>query len=441
MPCSIKNEEVCSQLIAMIKKAHGRKLHELLEKLCTFRTAAADKFWKEHIGDDRYLPYMMMSRSCAAGDFFAENLEEQLDDILDADRKEDISAAEVYFLMSGLVFKDCSGLFRFARKAARNYDKLSRLGISWSAEDLADEKRFRFLAERAAMEGDSNSEQNFFGFLTDILIMNCADAIISCGEDETFTEQLMELYKDYPAVFTSAGFFAYFIKDSSEAYDRFGRYMIDPADYHRLFWVLDGVYCSDGVFYQGTPAFYVGPENRKVHYNLRLSGVDERFRKFVCEKCYRDAVSVSADIIYTDYFLDRISGLVCCLCDSNGESASMARQFLFKSIMFISTAPETALGRTNKRMSLLREFGRVTDEEFLTVSAELFCEMAKKRLHICFNAICSVCPYIDRNIMMKALADGIEILRSGDPDDEQTEFIRKSEKQLAEADLVEERLS
>ncbi|MBQ5332838.1 MAG: hypothetical protein J6K92_06225 [Oscillospiraceae bacterium] len=289
-----ENEAECEKCISLFRSSAGKKKSMYLEELCRFKTKAADGFWRDRITDERFLPYIMMCRSEEFSDYCAKRLDDYLDRVL-AGMDYGDAVNEAYFLLHVCLFKESDRMTDVYAKAAKNYKQLMKKGIAWNGNIISPTGQPPFLFARYGEEQQNGSENTFFTALTDIIILTMANAVETDGEFETFTGKVKELYELYPDVFAEAGFFAYFIKDTSEAYDKFSYLLEDPVTYPRIFWVLDGFSYENGHYIQGSPTYFAGPYNERRHFSLEIKNVDIRWYKFFSEKALGDVRGFSSD--------------------------------------------------------------------------------------------------------------------------------------------------
>lgn len=353
------NEEKSLGCISRINTSFGAERRKLLKELCRFRTKAADEFWSSRIKDESYLPYIMMCRSEKFSDYAADRLDDFINRLLNGELSIPDSVNEAYFLFHVCMFKESDKLIEVYRKIARNYKKISAMRINWSnKKSVSPYNQPDFLYKRFLNEYEDNCENTFFNFLTDVLILTAANAVVCDGEHETYTAKLKELYNDYPDVYTSAGFFAYFINDTYEAYDVFGRYMIDPVDYSKLLWVLDGFEYENGVYIQGSPTTFGGSDNEKIHFNLKLPDIDIRWYEFLACKSISDVENMQIqELSYIRNYLKIFSHRVFNLINHNDAAVMDICSGYFRKAAVISGNPVDFAG--------LAECGVICSEEAL----------------------------------------------------------------------------
>lgn len=403
------DELMCEKQINELKKSFGPKKIQCMEELCKFKTKAADEYWTEMLSDENALPYVMMCRSDKFSDYFSRKLGEYIDRAVNGDMSHDEMEAEGYFLLNACLNKESDNMIEVCRKIARNYDKLRSLDIRWDNEDFSGEKRYVFLSERRTAEINANCESDFFSVLTDILIMTMANAVVTDGKDETFLCKVKELYNDYPHVYTSAGFFAYFIKDSSEAYEVFEKYTLDPIDYPKLMWVLDGLeFDNDNQGYtQGTPTVFTGPENNRTHFLLPLDTPDIRWFRFFAEKCRFDAElsSVSSPYYIKEYCRKFSIQLYRMMDPHNDEIMALCREYFLWAAYAAGNRVDYAALKLNKGL---------TDEEFLDISEKITDRIISGKQCYCFDVFINTFYDINREVKLKALSAAAEKLSVND---------------------------
>lgn len=302
-----ENEAECEKCISLFRSSAGKKKEMYLEELCRFKTKAADKFWQDRITDESFLPYIMMCRSEGFSDYCAKRLDDFIDRVLDGIDYSD-AVNEAYFLLHVCLFKESDKMTNVYAKAAKNYKKLMKIGLSWSGNIISPSGQPPFLFARFREEQENDCENTFFSALTDVIILTMANALETDGESETFTDKVKELYELYPEVFAEAGFFAYFVKDTAAAYDKFSYLLEDPITYPRIFWVLDGFSFENGKYIQGSPTYYAGPDNKRCHFSVEIKDVDIRWYSFFSEKAVRDVKEfVSEDPYFFAVYLRKFS--------------------------------------------------------------------------------------------------------------------------------------
>lgn len=326
-----EDENLCSQYVTDIKLSFGSKRRKLLKELCKFKTAAADEFWREKIRDESYLPYIMMCRSNEFSDYLANRLNDFLDRLISGMNPSD-AVNEAYFLLHTCLFKESDKLFAAYGRLASKYKLITDMGISWASEDIISAKsQPPFLYARYLLERDIEAENTFFGFLTDNLILTMSYALMLDKDSETVTDKVKQLYEDYPDVFASAGFYAYFIKDTSAAYDRFSYLTKDPVDYPKLMWVLDGLDYSDGRYSQGSPTAFIAPNNEKVHFTIDIDKVDIRWYEFLAYKILSDAEGFTvSDPSFISLFCRKFSAQLFGMIDPENEQVMKICSDYFK---------------------------------------------------------------------------------------------------------------
>ncbi|MGN1089772.1 MAG: hypothetical protein ACI4Q6_05165 [Huintestinicola sp.] len=403
-----RDELACERLISSLKTAFGKKRDELLSSLCGYRTRSADEFWSKKLGDDDYLPYIMCCRSEKMSDIFGKKLSEYVDSIVNDDMEYGDMCAEGYFLLSACLFKESDELMSACSKVGRNYEKIRSLSISWDKETFPEERRYVFLSQRRKIEIETGTESDFLSFLTDTLIMTAASAVLTDGENETFTEKLKELFEKYPEAFFSAGFFAYFIKDSSEAYDRFESYLSDPIYLPKLLWVLDGLECADsGQYTQGSPTFIIGKNNRRAHFDIITPPPDIRWYSFFTERCLSFAEESRAEGAYfCKYFCKKISERVYDLYNEKYEEASeMVRRYFLRSCVLAGNPVDFAG---------LARFGDATEEELVAICKGIAERICIGKQTYCFHVMFYYLFNVPREYKLSALNAAADILREKD---------------------------
>ncbi|MCI7497965.1 MAG: hypothetical protein MSA82_00960, partial [Oscillospiraceae bacterium] len=187
-----ENEAECEKCIKLWNSSAGKKKKLYLEELCRFKCKAADAFWRDRITDERYLPYIMMCRSEEFSDYCSGRLSDYLDRLIDGMEYRD-AANEAFFVLHACFFKESDKMMSVYAKAARNYKKIVKAGVSWSSDIIMQSSQPPFLYQRYLAEREQNCENTFFTFLTDIIILTMANAVETDGEYETVTDKVKEL--------------------------------------------------------------------------------------------------------------------------------------------------------------------------------------------------------------------------------------------------------
>ncbi|MBP1547223.1 MAG: hypothetical protein J6A37_11570 [Oscillospiraceae bacterium] len=326
------NDTEFEKCLSLYISSIGAKKQQYLEELCRFRTEGADAFWRDKITDERFLPYIMMCRSDEFSDYCAKRMEDYFDRLLEGMEYRD-SVNEAYFLLHACLFKESDKLMNAYAKAARNYKEIIKKGIVWNGDIISQTGQPPFLYDRYEKESEHNCENTLFNAITDTLIVTAANAISLDGENETFTDKVKELYELYPDVFAEAGFFVHFVKDNSEAYDKFSELLLDPVTYPRLFWVLDGLSYENGRYEQGSPTFFTGENNVKRHISIGIDRLDIRWYRFFAEKCLDDLESfVNDDPFFASVYLRSFSVRMLEIINlADKDAAEYSRKYFRKS--------------------------------------------------------------------------------------------------------------
>ncbi|MDD6990435.1 MAG: hypothetical protein PUI48_01255 [Oscillospiraceae bacterium] len=375
-----ENETECEKCISLFHTSSGKKKQLYLEEVCRFKTKAADKFWQDRITDERFLPYIMMCRSDEFSDYCAGRLDDFLDRAMEGMEYRD-AVNELYFLLHACLFKESDKMTDIYAKAARNYKKILKMGLSWSGDIISQTGQPPFLYARYLAEREQNCENTFFTALTDIIILTMANAIETDGEYETFTGKVKELYELYPDVFAEAGFFAYFIKDTSAAYDKFSYLLEDPATYPRIFWVLDGLSWENNGYVQGSPTYFAGPDNERRHFSLVINDIDIRWYKFFAEKALGDVKGFTTEdpFFYSVYLRSFSVRMIELIAPENEETMEYSRRYFRESAV---------LGGNPADFAGLLQCGCIKDVDDLT---ELCLDIAKQicsgRQRYCYHIL------------------------------------------------------
>lgn len=426
-----EDERECEKCIARIKNPFDGKMDKHLKELCKFKTRAADEFWHECLSEDpeSSVPYIMMCRSNAMSDYTARRLNDFIDRLLEGDVSRQDMVNGAYFQLHTCLFKESDKLMEVYRKIGRNYKRLSKMNIEWNrADSISRQAQPDYLIERYDLETENSCENDFFSFLTDTLILTMANAIGLDREDETFTDKVKKLYEDYPEAYASAGFFAYFVKDTSEAYEKFKDYTADPIDYPVLMWVLDGLFYKDMAYHQGSPTAFAGPENDTVHFTLPIKKLDIAWYRFYCEKTISDAENSSVkDPYYAMSFCRKFSGNIFRLINLfDSESAGLCADYFRRSAVIAGNPVDFA--------GLLASGAVNTGEKFEEIVMGIARRICEGRQRYCFDMLYKVFGSFDHGQKVQALKKAMEYIseneRSERLADQRENFLMKAEKFL-----------
>lgn len=404
-----EDESACEKWIYILSKTAGKKRKAHLEELCRFKTKAADKFWSARIKDERYLPYIMMCRSEEFSDYTAERFSEFIDRALNGSMDYEEMVNEAYFLLNTCMYKESDKMIGVYRKIAQNSSALRALKISWYDDGtISPVKQPDFLYRRYLLEIENNCESDFFSLLTDTLIMTMVNAVQIDGEYETFTAKVKALYEEFPDIYASAGFYAYFTSDTSEAYDKFEEYTHDPLKYPVLMWVLDGFEFEKGKYIQGSPTVFLGADNKRTHYSVPISEIDFRWYSFFTEKCLRDAENSSVnDPYFIGCFCRKFSGQVLHLINHDDERVMDACRKYFRRSAVIAGNPEDFAG--------LLECGEInTAEELDELVLDIARRIAEGRQTYCFHILFYFFKSFDHSVKLAAVEKAAEYLAEHD---------------------------
>lgn len=410
-----EDENLCSQYVTDVKLSFGSKRKKLLKELCKFKTAAADEFWREKIRDESYLPYIMMCRSNEFSDYLANRLNDLLERLISGMNPSD-AVNEAYFLLHTCLFKESDKLFAAYGRLASKYKLITDMGIGWASDDIISEKsQPDFLYARYLLERDIDAESSFFSFLTDTLILTMSYAIMLDKDSETVTDKVKRLYEDYPDVFASAGFFAYFIKDNYAAYDKFSYLMKDPVDYPKLMWVLDGLDYADGKYAQGSPTAFFAPDNEKVHFTIDIDDLDIRWYEFLAYKTLSDTESFTvSDPFFIPLFCRKFSAQLFGMINPENEQAMKICSDYFKKSAVIAANQVDFAG--------LRVCGLIeNDEDIIQLCMDIAKRICEGKQRYCYmslfkffndtdpetvaEALSQVTAYIEENEHSEVLAE------------------------------------
>lgn len=373
-----EDENLCSRLISDIAFSVGKERDKLLRELCKFKTEAADGFWREKIRNESYLPYIMMCRSNEFSDYLADRLSDYIDRLLEGMDHTD-AVNEAYFLLHICLFKESDKLFSVYEKLAKNSKRITSLAIRWNSDDIISEKsQPDFLYGRYLLEREHGCENSFFSFLTDSLILTMCNAVILDGTNETVTGKVKELYEKYPDVYGSAGFFAYFIRDNSAAYDKFADHTADPVNYPDLMWVLDGLCFENGAYTQGSPTAFTGKDNETLHFSMVLDSLDFRWYEFFTKKILADTESFTVKDPYViPQFCRKFSIQLLNMMDKDNERAMELYREYFSKTAVIAANKADFIG--------LRECGLiVSDDDFRKLCSDIAERICSGQQRYCF---------------------------------------------------------
>jgi hypothetical protein len=339
-----ENEAECEKCIKLFGSSAGKKKKLYLEELCKFKTRSADAFWRDRITDERFLPYIMMCRSDEFSDYCSGRLSDFIDRLIEGmDFRE--AANEAFFILNTCRFKESDKMMSVYAKAARNYKEIKKTDLGWGGDVIMQSSLPPFLYERYLAEREQGCENTFFAVLTDVIILTAANAVETDGEYETFTPKVNELYEMYPEVFAEAGFFVRFIKNSSDAFDRFSYLLSDPVTYPRIFWTLDGLSYEEGKYSQGSPAYFAGPENERRHFSIGLQSIDIRWYKFLAEKVIDDVKKFTTDDpFFYSVYLKSFSVRMYELINADNESAMEYSRKYFRESAVLGGNPSDFAG-------------------------------------------------------------------------------------------------
>lgn len=402
-----ENDAECEKCIKLWNSSAGKKKKLYLEELCRFKCKAADAFWRDRITNERYLPYIMMCRSEEFSDYCSGRLSDYLDRLIDGMEYRD-AANEAFFILHACFFKESDKMMSVYAKAARNYKKIVKAGVSWSSDIIMQSSQPPFLYQRYLAEREQNCENTFFTFLTDIIILTMANAVETDGEYETVTNKVKELYEMYPDVFAEAGFFAYFIKDTYGAYDKFSYLLEDPATYPRVFWVMDGLSYENGKYIQGSPTYFGGADNERRHFSIAMPEIDIRWYKFFAEKALDDTDRFTVtDPFFFSVYLRSFSVRMIEMLNPDNEAAMEQSRKYFRRSAVIGGNPADFAG--------LLQCGCISDRQELT---ELCLDIAKRicqgKQRYCYHILFHFYKEFSREDKLAAAGAAAEYLRQNE---------------------------
>lgn len=424
MGCYYEDNDAFEKQLDAALSSFGASKKTAMEELCRFRTSGADRYWSEQVPKPEMLPYIMMCRSDRISDYCAERFEDFIDRSIDGDDYLDMTNA-AYFILHVCMNKESEAMLNACRKAAKNADKLRGLKISWEESDIITPPRQPdFLYARYLKERECGSEASFFGFLTDMLIITSVNAMDCDGKDETFSAKLRELFEDYPDVFTSAGFYAYFIKDTSMAYDRFEYLTADPLTYPEIMWVLDGLEYENGTYIQGSPTYFTGKDNDHCHKCFPIESLDRRWLYFLAKKPLSDIENSSVkDIYYARGFLGKFSTLLYHMINKNdAEELEIYRSYFRRSAVLAGNPADFA--------GLMECGGMEAQEDITLLGLDIAKKICEGRQTYCFRAMLHFCPP-DYDLRLNAVKEIAAYLAAYEHSDELREqredFFRQAE--------------
>ncbi len=408
MAKNYSDEQSSQEIIRMAELSGGDKKSALLKELCRFKTKAADEFWGRHLKDTRYLPYIMMSRSDAMSDHTARVLNDLIDGIENDDEKRVSAVNRAYFLLNTCLFKESQEIINTYSKAAKQYDKIKKLDISWERnDDISPESQPEFLLHRLMIEADIGCENNFFNYLTDIIILSAANSMIYNSKSNEFISSIYELYKQYPEIYTSVGFFVKFMEDSSAAYDEFERFTYDPIDFPRIMWILDGLEWDKDSYYQGSPTAFTGPDNERLHYSAAIPVPDIRWFRFLTDNVISIVEnSIIRDPFYAKSFCRRFSDLnVGLICGGDNEIMGLMKNYFTRSAVLAGN-PSDFMGL--KKCGLIN-----TPEELYELTMNICRNIADGKQSYCFDIMLKIFHFYSDDVM-PILEEAADFLKEND---------------------------
>lgn len=422
---SYYNDDANAQKVIMSLSFKSKKRkNEIMEELCRFRANTAGQFIGFSFDINYNIHYQILSRSDLLSDRWAKLTKDFLENELEsADYTEAVNKA--YYLLHMCRNKESDAMLEVYRTIGKKSQIIKDRHISWEDRDIISPYfQPELLYRMSILERQHFCETGFFEFLNDTIILTMMNAILCDGEDETFTQNIRELYEEFPDVYSPAGFFAYFIKDTSEAYDRFKSYLEDPLKYPHILWVLDGVERENGRFIQGSPTAFVGENNEKRHYSLPIPNLDFRWIEFLTQKPIEDIGTIGiTDIHFIHGYLSRFSDLIIHIIDPSDERIFHACTVYYKQTVLLSGSAADFAGLTICG-------GIRTPEEMTMLGLEIAKRICEGKMIYCFRSMFAFIGF-DYNERLSAIKEIAAYLREHEHSEEHREqrndFFRQAE--------------
>lgn len=422
---SLYNDDMEAQKVIMTLSFHSKKRkNEIMEELCRFKANTAGQFIGFSVEIDNNLHYQILSRSDHLSDRWAKLTDNFLENELEgADYAEAVNKA--YYLLHMCRNKESDAMLEVYRRIGQKADIIRNRHICWEDSDIISPVfQPELLYRMSILERQHSCETGFFEFLNDTIILTMMSAILCDGEEETFTEKIRELYEEFPDVYSPAGFFAYFIKDTARAYDRFESYLDDPLRYPDILWVLDGLERENGRFVQGSPTAFVGENNERRHYSLPVPKLDLRWIEYLTQKPIEDVkASGMTDIHFIHGYLSRFSDLLIHIIDPSDDRIFDACTNYYKQTVLLSGDAADFAGLTICG-------GIRTPEEMTMLGLEIAKRICEGKMIYCFRAMFAFIgfSYDERLSAIKEIAAYLlEHEHSEEHREQRSDFFRQAE--------------
>lgn len=271
------------ELIARLPEVKGEAKRELLLKLCDYRSPDADGFWARRFKRPAtgYLPYLCYSRSDAASDYAAEQLEHILNQMVIVRNQCSADMTEnAWYALNFSVFKESPEMLRVLRKIGTYAHEIENMTLDMRSL-LYSETLPPFLRRQANLAFAHRCETNFLRLLNDLLICTYVRS------EREFHEALVGLAADYPDAFGYAVFFAEFVTDQKLA---FTHYAI-PTKLPFILGTFSGLEYNEasGNCSQYSPLWFYGVKNHIWHKKYELPMLDDCWIIWLCKAyCFAD---------------------------------------------------------------------------------------------------------------------------------------------------------
>lgn len=271
------------ELIGKLAEVKGEAKREVLLSLCDYRSPDADAFWERRFKRPAtgYLPYLCYSRSDAASDYAAEQLEHVLNQMLIVRNQCSAEMTETaWFALNFSVFKESEKMLDVLRKIGSHADAIAQMQLDMRSL-LWSETLPPFLRRQANLAFAHRCESNFLCLLNDLLICTY---VRSGGE---FHDALTQLSTAFPDAYGNAGFFAAFVTDPRAAFETYAI----PTRLPQILSSLSRLEYNDisGKCSLYTPLWFYGVKNRIWHKKYDVPILDERWIGWLCRSyCFAD---------------------------------------------------------------------------------------------------------------------------------------------------------
>ncbi len=411
-----RDDEKFKELAFRTFRSFGKKRRAMMYELCRFRCRAADEFWSRDLKQAdkiKLLPYMMMCRSDVMSDRGAEQLEQFVVDYTEYDDHQMSFSAgtgrelagQAYCLLSACLFKESDKMLHACEKIGQRIGRIRELDIHWTSDELSDMGMPPFLEERCILEEQNGSKTDMIGFLNDILINTAANARMTDGNESEFVAALSRLADNYPEAFAPAGFYADFITDSGNAYDKYEAFRSEPLGYTVIMRTLSGLNIGQNGFEIGAPHIFIGEDNERLCLRMPVE-LDGRWLDFIIDKPFDDLERIKVKSpYYAASFLMKFSRIVYELTSSK-DAALLARcrDYFVKS---------SVIGGNPADFAGLIRSGAVKDMEQLTALAvNIAKRICEGRQICCYKAMSRffLLSSFNREQMLSALSAAEEYL-------------------------------